>query len=224
VPIDKGMDIWADFGTEFFLQRREAGFFNIGGEGVCEVDGSEYLMKKGDCVYIAKGAGKVSFRSAAKDTPAKFYGVSSPAHQTYETTFIPIVKAAKKNLGEPRLANKRVINQFIHPSVLKTCQLSMGLTVLDEGSVWNTMPLHTHERRMEIYTYFDIPEGGVVFHIMGEPQETRHIVMANEQAVISPSWSVHSGCGTARYSFIWAMAGENQAFEDMDNVKTLDIR
>jgi 4-deoxy-L-threo-5-hexosulose-uronate ketol-isomerase len=224
VPIDKGMDIWKNFGTQFFLERREVGFFNIGGSGVCTVDEKDFRLGNKDCIYISKGARNVSFQSDDENNPAKFYGVSAPAHCAYETKFISLADAAKKPLGAVETANKRVINQFIHPDVLKTCQLSMGLTVLEAGSVWNTMPVHTHERRMEVYTYFDIPENNVVFHLMGQPSETRHIVMHNEEAVISPSFSIHSGCGTASYSFIWAMGGENQAFDDMDGVSIADIR
>jgi len=224
VPIDKGIDVWANFGTLAFFERREAGFFNLGGTGTCTVDGTEYKMENKDCIYITKGVNKVTFKSDDALNPAKFYGVSAPAHCAYETKFISISDAAKKPLGSAETSNKRVINQFIHPDVLKTCQLSMGLTVLESGSVWNTMPVHTHERRMEIYTYFDIPENNVVFHFMGDPNETRHIVMHNFDAVISPSWSIHAGCGTSNYAFIWAMGGENQAFEDMDNVDTLKIK
>ena len=150
--------------------------------------------------------------------------VSAPAHCRYETKLITITEAAKRPLGTLEQCNKRVINQFIHPSVLKTCQLTMGMTALAPGSNWNTMPSHTHERRMEVYTYFDIPEGQVVFHMMGEPTQTRHVVMKNYDAVISPSWSIHSGVGTSNYTFIWAMGGENQAFDDMDNIATTDLR
>ncbi len=224
VPIDKGMDVWHNFGTDFFLQRRECGFFNIGGPGTCTVDGTVYKMGRKDCIYITTGVKEVIFASDCTDSPAKFYGVSYPAHRRCETRYISIADAAKKPLGGQKTANKRVINQFIHPDVLPTCQLSMGLTILDEGSVWNTMPAHTHERRMEVYTYFDIEGDNVVFHMMGQPQQTRHIVMQNEEAVISPSWSIHAGCGTGSYAFIWAMGGENQAFDDMDGVATADIR
>lgn len=224
VAIDKGLDTWKNFGTHSFLERREVGFFNIGGAGSVTVDGTHYAMASKDCIYIAMGAKVVSFKSDDAANPAKFYGVSYPAHTAYETRYISIQDAAKKPLGELKSSNKRVINQFIHPSVLKTCQLSMGLTILDEGNVWNTMPVHTHERRMEVYTYFDIEGDNVVFHMMGEPQQTRHIIMRNEDAVISPSYSIHAGCGTARYAFIWAMGGENQEFDDMDVVKTSEIR
>ena len=224
VPIDKGIDVWANFGTSFFLERREIGIFNIGGAGVIKADGEEYTMNYKDCIYITMGTKEVTFKSLDPNAPAKFYMVSAPAHKPCKTTFIPIEKAAKRNVGAAETANKRVITQFIHPDVLETCQLSMGMTVLETGSVWNTMPAHTHERRMEIYMYFEVPEDNVVFHMMGEGKETRHIVMQNEQAVISPSWSIHCGCGTSNYTFIWAMGGENQAFDDMDNIPTTELR
>ena len=224
VSISKGIDVWANFGTEYFLERREIGIFNIGGAGKIKADGEVFEMGYKDCLYITKGTKEVTFESNSPENPAKFYMVSAPAHTSYKTTFISIEKAAKKPLGSMETSNKRVINQFIHPYVLQTCQLSMGMTVLEPGSVWNTMPAHTHERRMEIYMYFEVPENQVVFHMMGEGQETRHIVMQNEQAVISPSWSIHSGAGTSNYTFIWAMGGENQAFDDMDNIATTDLR
>ena len=224
VSISKGIDVWANFGTDYFLERREIGIFNIGGAGKIKADGEVFEMGYKDCLYITKGTKEVTFESNSPENPAKFYMVSAPAHTSYKTTFIPIEKAAKKPLGSMETSNKRVINQFIHPDVLKTCQLSMGMTVLESGSVWNTMPAHTHERRMEVYMYFEVPENQVVFHMMGEGTETRHIVMQNEQAVISPSWSIHSGAGTSNYTFIWAMGGENQAFDDMDNIPTTDLR
>jgi len=224
VSIDKGIDVWANFGTQYFLERREIGIFNIGGAGAIVADGETFKMGCKDCLYIAKGTKEVTFASDDAENPAKFYMVSAPAHKSCKTTFIPIEKAAKRPLGAMETSNKRTINQFIHPDVLETCQLSMGMTVLEPGSVWNTMPSHTHERRMEIYMYFEIPENNVVFHMMGEGNETRHIVMQNEQAVISPSWSIHSGAGTSNYTFIWAMGGENQAFDDMDNIPTVELR
>lgn len=224
VSIDKGIDVWANFGTEYFLERREIGIFNIGGTGSVTVDGVVYEMEYKDCLYITKGAKEVLFASADAAAPAKFYMVSAPAHCSYETRLIKIKDANKRPIGSLETSNKRVINQFIHPDVLKTCQLSMGMTVLEPGSVWNTMPSHTHERRMEIYMYFEVPENNVVFHMMGEGNETRHIVMQNEEAVISPSWSIHSGAGTSNYTFIWAMGGENQAFDDMDNIPTTELR
>lgn len=224
VSIDKGIDIWKNFGTSYFLERREIGIFNIGGSGTVSVDGTVYPMGYKDCLYITRGAKEVLFASDDSAKPAKFYMVSAPAHCSYETKLIKIADAAKKPLGAMETSNKRVINQFIHPDVLKTCQLSMGMTVLEPGSVWNTMPAHTHERRMEVYMYFEVPENNVVFHMMGEGQETRHIVMQNEQAVISPSWSIHAGASTSNYTFIWAMGGENQAFDDMDTIPTTELR
>ena len=224
VSIDKGIDVWHNFGTHFLLERREIGIFNIGGDGKISVDGTVYELGYKDCLYITMGAKEVLFSSNDAEKPAKYYMVSAPAHCTYETRPSKNEDAAKKPLGAMETSNKRVINQFIHPSVLKTCQLSMGMTCLEPGSVWNTMPAHTHERRMEVYTYFEIPEGNVVFHMMGEGNETRHIVMQNEEAVISPSWSIHSGAGTSNYTFIWAMGGENQEFDDMDVIPTTELR
>ena len=224
VSIDKGIDIWKNFGTEYFLERRECGMFNVGGPGRVRADDQVYELDYKDCLYLTRGVRQVTFESLNPTTPAKFYLVSAPAHCSYESRLIRIADAAKKPLGALETSNKRTINQFIHPSVLKTCQLSMGMTVLEPGSVWNTMPVHTHERRMEVYFYFEVPENNVVFHMMGEGQETRHIVMQNEQAVISPSWSIHAGAGTSNYTFIWAMGGENQAFDDMDNIPTTELR
>ena len=224
LAIDDGIDVWSNFGTHYFLERREAGIFNLGGAGTIEADGKIYELGYKDCLYITKGTEKVFFASNDSNNPAKFYMVSAPAHVSYETRLIKIADAAKKPLGDPATSNKRVINQFIHPSVLKTCQLSMGLTELESGSVWNTMPAHTHERRMEIYTYFEIPEGNIVFHFMGQGQETRHIVMKNFDAVISPSWSIHAGAGTSNYSFIWARGGANQEFDDMDTIPPVEMK
>ena len=224
VPIDQGIDVWANFGTNFFLERREAGVFNLGGPGSISVDGTKYELNFEDCLYITMGAKEVTFASADGADPARFYLVSAPAHRSYKTTFLSMADANKRPCGAAETANARVINQFIHPDVLPTCQLSMGLTQLSPGSVWNTMPAHTHERRMEVYTYFNIPEDNVVFHMMGQGQETRHLVMHNFDAVISPSWSIHSGCGTSNYTFIWAMGGENQAFDDMDTIPTPELR
>ena len=224
VPLNKGIDIWKNFGTEYFLERREIGIFNLGGVGQVIADGETYQMGYKDCLYLTRGVKDVWFSSGDSANPAKFYMVSAPAHCSYESKLIKIEDAAKKPLGALETSNKRVINQFIHPDVLKTCQLSMGMTVLEPGSVWNTMPDHTHERRMEVYCYFEVPENNVVFHMMGQGDETRHIVMQNEQAVISPSWSIHAGAGTSNYTFIWAMGGENQAFDDMDVIPTTELR
>ena len=224
VSLDKGLDVWHNFGTKYVLERREIGIFNLGGAGKIVADGVEYALGYKDCLYIAMGTKEVTFASDDKENPAKFFMVSAPAHTRYETKLITIAEAAKRPLGALETCNKRVINQFIHPSVLKTCQLTMGMTALEPGSNWNTMPSHTHERRMEIYTYFEVPENQVVFHMMGEPTETRHIVMNNFDAVISPSWSIHSGVGTSNYTFIWAMGGENQEFDDMDTIASPNLK
>lgn len=224
VAIDKGIDVWANFGTNYFLERREAGVFNLGGKGYIEVDGEQYILGYEDCLYIAKGAKEVYFGSCDEAEPARFYLASTPAHKEYKTTFLSFAEANHRPCGSEENANKRVINQFIHPDVLETCQLSMGLTQLAPGSVWNSMPCHTHERRMEVYTYFEVPEDNIVMHFMGQPQQTRNLVMQNFDAVISPSWSIHCGCGTSNYTFIWAMGGENQAFDDMDNLKPTELR
>lgn len=224
VSLDKGIDCWHTFGTDYILERREIGIFNIGGAGTITVDGTVYELNYKDCLYITKGAKEVYFASKDAEKPAKFYMVSAPAHTAYETKLLTIAEAKKRPLGEVMTSNVRTINQFIHPDVLQTCQLCMGMTALEEGSVWNSMPCHTHERRMEIYTYFEVPEDQIVVHLMGEPTETRHLIMKNEEAVISPSWSIHCGAGTSNYTFIWAMGGENQAFDDMDNLKPTDLK
>lgn len=224
LSIDDGIDVWANFGTKFFLERREAGVFNLGGAGYIECDGERFELGFEDCLYISRSTKTVLFGSNDAANPAKFYLVSAPAHKDCKTTFISIKDANKRPLGAVETSNKRVINQFIHPDVLETCQLSMGLTKLDPGNVWNSVPPHTHERRMEVYTYYGLPEDGVLMHFMGQPTQTRHLVMQNFEAVISPSWSMHFGCGTSNYTFIWAMGGENQAFDDMDNFSCTDLR
>lgn len=224
LSIDDGIDVWANFGTNFFLERREAGVFNLGGAGYIIADGVRYELGFEDCLYISRSTKSVVFGSNDAAAPARFYVVSAPAHKDCKTTFISIKDANKRPLGATETSNKRVINQFIHPDVLETCQLSMGLTRLEPGNVWNSVPPHTHERRMEVYTYFNLPDDGVVMHMMGQPTELRPIVMKNYEAVISPSWSVHFGCGTSAYTFIWAMGGENQAFDDMDNLKVTELK
>lgn len=220
LALEAGKELAADY----FLQRREMGCINIGGKGIITVDGTDYEMNPRDGIYIGMGNKEVTFRSCDENAPAKFYVSSCPAHTSYPTVKIDITKAKKVPCGSVEECNKRVINQYIHPEVMKSCQLAMGLTQLEVGSNWNTMPCHTHDRRMEVYLYLDMGENDVVFHMMGEPQETRHIVMHNEEAVISPSWSIHSGVGTRNYSFIWAMCGENQEFTDMDHVATKDLK
>ena len=224
VSISKGIDVWANFGTEYFLERREAGIFNLGGKGYIEADGEKYELGYEDCLYISKGVKEVYFESADPENPAKFYLASTPAHKACKTTLLTYEQANHRFLGSDGNCNKRTLNQFIHPDVLETCQLSMGMTQLAAGSVWNSMPCHTHERRMEVYTYFEIPEDNVVMHFMGKPDQTRNLVMKNFDAVISPSWSIHCGCGTSNYTFIWAMGGENQAFDDMDNLKPTELK
>lgn len=205
--------------SDYFLQRRELGAINIGGNGRVIIDNKTYEINKNGAIYIGMGAKEVIFESIDSNKPAKFYINSCPAHHSYPTKKISYEEAIHIELGSQEAINKRSLNQYIHPNVLDTCQLSMGMTMIHEGSAWNTMPTHTHERRMEVYFYFDMDENARVFHMMGQPNETRHIVIKNDQAVISPSWSIHSGVGTSRYTFIWGMCGENQDFDDMDHVQ-----
>jgi len=213
-----------ELGVKYFLERREMGVINVGGPGVIKLDGRVYSLNNKDGLYVGMGIKEVSFKSEDPKNPAKFYINSAPAHRSYPTVKIEIESANPLRLGSEEQLNKRTIYQYVHPAVCESCQLVMGLTILEKGSVWNTMPCHTHERRMEVYFYFDMTEETRVFHLMGEPQETRHIVMKNEQAVISPSWSIHSGVATGSYTFIWGMVGENQTFDDMDHVKMGDLR
>ncbi len=202
--------------SAYFLERREMGIINIGGAGTIEVDGKSYQLDKLDCLYLGKETKDVRFASTEAGTPALFYLLSAPAHQVYPTVKMSRNEASPVNLGAVETSNQRTIYKYIHLDGIKSCQLVMGLTVLQPGSVWNSVPPHTHTRRMEVYYYFDVPENQVVFHFMGEPQQTRHLVLTNHQAVISAPWSVHFGSGTSNYGFIWGMAGENQAFPDMD--------
>ncbi|MDC7233696.1 MAG: 5-dehydro-4-deoxy-D-glucuronate isomerase [Spirochaetales bacterium] len=213
-----------EMGVDFFLERRELGVINIGGAGTLILDGEEHKVGSMEGAYVGMGVKEVSFRSADASAPAKFYLNSAPAHHTYPTVLIDLEKANKVHLGDAANLNERTINQFVHPAVCQSCQLVMGMTILKPGSVWNTMPCHTHERRMEVYMYFGMEEQTKVFHLMGQPDETRHIVMDNEQAVISPSWSIHSGVGTSNYTFIWGMCGENITFDDMDFVDMKDMK
>ncbi len=219
-PAGKALKLAAtkELGTEYFFERREMGIINIGGPGSISVDGRKFTVGSRDGFYISMGSKEVSFESADPSNPAKFYFNSAPAHRACPTRLVTLDQAKRVEMGSDAESNKRVINQFIHPAVLETCQLVMGMTIFSQGSVWNTMPVHTHERRMEVYLYFDMPQDRVVFHFMGKPEETRHLVVRNEEAVISPSWSIHAGAGTGPYTFIWGMAGENQTFTDMDHV------
>jgi 4-deoxy-L-threo-5-hexosulose-uronate ketol-isomerase len=207
-----------------FLGRREMGVINIGGAGSIAVDGVLYTLAPRDGLYVGMGAERVDFRSDDPNNPARFYICSAPAHHAHPTRAIALSQTLPAKLGSRDESNERTIFKYVHPAVLPSCQLSMGLTVLERGSVWNTMPCHTHARRMEVYFYFDMDPEAAVFHILGEPTETRHIVVRNEQAAISPSWSLHCGCGTSNYSFIWGMAGENQDFDDMDAVPIRMLR
>lgn len=225
-PVSKALTLEAGdaLRADYFLQRRELGIINIGGTGTVTLDGVVYTLNKTDGLYVGMGTKEVVFASKDPANPAKFYMCSSPAHKTCPTVYLPIEKAKKVPMGDQEHLNVRTINQFIHSDVLETCQLSMGMTVLAPGSAWNTMPCHTHERRMEVYFYFDLGNDDVVFHLMGQPQETRTIVMKNEQAVISPSWSIHSGFATKNYTFIWGMCGENKTYNDMDVIKSTDLK
>lgn len=212
------LEAGSELRAEYFLERREIGIINIGGRGTVKADGTEYVLDTKDGLYIGMGTKEVVFASADAANPAKFYFNSTPAHKTYPTVKIPVADAETEKLGSLEQSNARTIHRYIHLKGVRSCQLVMGMTELEPGSVWNTMPCHTHERRMEVYLYFNMPENAVAFHFMGEPTETRHIIMRNEEAVISPSWSIHSGCGSRNYTFIWGMAGENQVFADMDAV------
>lgn len=219
-PLDTPIQLPAtkELGTDFFLARREMGIINIGGAGIVSADGQEFELDNQDALYLGMGTRDINFMSKSPDAPAKFYFNSCPAHRACKTRCVTRAEAKHVEMGSPAECNKRVIHQYIHPAVLESCQLVMGLTSFYEGSVWNTMPVHTHERRMEVYLYFDLPKDGIVIHLMGKPEETRHLIVRNEEAVISPSWSIHSGVGTGKYTFIWGMAGENQTFTDMDAV------
>ncbi len=236
VPVKGALTLTAgaELRANYFLERREMGIINIGGAGIITIDGKEYTVDYKEGMYIGMGAKDISFASKDAATPAKFYLNSAPAHKSYPTVLIRpegtpaegvvIVKDENKvELGSLEESNHRVICKYILPGQVESCQLVMGMTKLKPGSVWNTMPCHTHDRRMEVYLYFDMPANARVFHYMGEPSETRHIVMKNQEAVISPSWSIHSGSGTQAYTFIWGMVGENQAFGDMDNCTMDDI-
>jgi 4-deoxy-L-threo-5-hexosulose-uronate ketol-isomerase len=206
--------------ADYFLERRELGIINVGGKGTVKVDGTTYELDYKDCLYVGKGSKEIVLESSDKSKPAEFYMNSCPAHATYPTVKATKAQATNVNLGDQKTANKRSIFQFIHENGIQSCQLVMGFTELHEGNIWNTFPPHTHMRRMEVYFYFELPEDQIVMHFMGEPTETRHIVIRNKQAVISPEWSIHSGAGTSNYTFIWGMCGENKAYTDMDPAGT----
>jgi 4-deoxy-L-threo-5-hexosulose-uronate ketol-isomerase len=210
--------------SDYFLERREIGIINVGGDGEILVDDETFSLSKLDALYIAKGSKSVTFKSIASENPAQFFILSAPAHHAYQTRKMSKEEATPVNLGSSETANERTIYKYIHRDGIQSCQVVMGLTVLKSGSVWNTMPAHVHDRRMEAYLYFDLNAEHRVFHLMGQPQETRHIVVANHQAVLSPPWSIHSGAGTTNYSFIWAMAGENLDFTDMDFAPIAELR
>ena len=226
VPVGKTLSLPSGdaLHAKSFLERRELGAINIGGDGAVIVDGTEYALRAKDGLYVGMGAGEVLFKSTDTDAPAMFYFNSAPAHTAYPTVLIKPEDCAKVELGTQEESNHRTICKYILPGQVESCQLVMGMTNLMPGNVWNTMPCHTHDRRMEVYLYFNLADDAVVFHYMGEPSETRHIVVRNRQAVISPSWSIHSASGTRGYSFIWGMVGENQAFDDMDAVPMSKLR
>ncbi|MBN1568068.1 MAG: 5-dehydro-4-deoxy-D-glucuronate isomerase [Acidobacteria bacterium] len=207
-----------EMACRFFCERRELGILNLGAAGTISVDGQEFRLAPLECLYIGRGSRNVSFASDSAKIPACFYLVSYPAHADYPTTHAGLDKANVIDLGSQADANRRTIRQYIHLKGIRSCQLVMGFTELHEGSVWNTFPPHTHNRRTEVYCYFSLPPQGCVFHLLGEPEETRHIVVREKQVVLSPEWSIHSGVGTGSYRFVWAMGGENQAFDDMDGV------
>jgi 4-deoxy-L-threo-5-hexosulose-uronate ketol-isomerase len=212
-------------GSDFFLARRELGVLHIGGgRGTVRVDGKAHEMNPLDCLYVSMGSKSVTFESADKSAPAKFFLMSCPAHGACPTTLVRKDEAKPIALGEQKTSNQRKIYQYIHQNGIKSAQLVMGFTELAEGNVWNSFPPHTHSRRTEIYFYFDLPKDGVVVHFLGRPDATKHMFVHNEQAVLSPSWSIHCGCGTGAYRFIWAMAGENQTFDDMDKLSPTELR
>ena len=220
LTLEAGKELAADF----FCQRREVGVLNIGGNGTVIVDGTKYQMEKLDGLYIGRGSKEVAFSSADATKPARFHIVSYPAHTDYPTTQAKKAGSNVIQTGSIEDANKRTSYQYIHENGIKSCQLMMGFTVLEPGCVWNVMPCHTHERRTEIFMYFGFEETSRVFHFMGPGDETRHIAVSNEQAVLSPMWSIHSGCGTRAYAFCWAMGGENQRYVDMDHIQTKDLK
>ncbi|KUM33596.1 5-dehydro-4-deoxy-D-glucuronate isomerase [Arthrobacter sp. EPSL27] len=219
-----GLETVPEIRSEQFLDHREIGIVNIGAAGAVHADGERHAMPTGACLYLGRGVKDVVFESDDAGTPARFYGFSAPAHATYPTALVAPGQGTVRELGDPLTSNRRTINQYIHEDGVRSCQVVMGVTQLHPGSMWNTMPAHTHDRRTEFYVYFDVPEEARVVHLMGEPSETRHMLVGDGGLVLSPSWSIHSGVGTSNYSFVWAMAGENQAFDDMDGVAIAEVR
>lgn len=220
LELEAGKELAADY----FCQRREIGVLNIGGEGTVTVDGTVFDMEHLDGLYIGSGSMEILFESSDSSQPARYYLISYPAHVDYPTTQAKKADANALEMGSVEAANKRTIYQYIHESGIQSCQLVMGFTALEPGCVWNTMPCHTHERRTEVYMYFGLDDSAKVFHMMGPGDETRHLAMSNEQAVISPMWSIHCGCGTQAYNFCWGMGGENQRFDDMDHIAINDLK
>lgn len=226
VPTDAPLALEAvpEIRSEQFLDHREIGIVNIGAAGAVHADGERHVMPTGACLYLGRGVKDVVFESDDAGTPARFYGFSAPAHAAYPTALVAPGQGTVRELGDPLTSNRRTINQYIHEDGVRSCQVVMGVTQLHPGSMWNTMPAHTHDRRTEFYVYFDVPEEARIVHLMGEPSETRHMLVGDGGLVLSPSWSIHSGVGTSNYSFVWAMAGENQAFDDMDGVAIAEVR
>ncbi len=226
VPTDAPLALEAvpEIRSEQFLDHREIGIVNIGAAGTVVADGERHAMATGACLYLGRGVQGVSFESDDAATPARFYGFSAPAHTTYPTALVEPGQGTVRELGDPLTSNRRTLNQYIHENGVRSCQVVMGVTQLHPGSMWNTMPSHTHDRRTEFYVYFDVDADARVVHLMGQPQETRHLIVGDGGLVLSPSWSIHSGVGTSNYSFVWAMAGENQSFDDMDGVAIVDMR
>jgi len=226
VPTDAPLALEAvpEIRSEQFLDHREIGIVNIGAAGTVVADGERHTMATGACLYLGRGVRDVSFESDEAATPARFYGFSAPAHTTYPTALVEPGQGTVRELGDPLTSNRRTLNQYIHENGVRSCQVVMGVTRLHPGSMWNTMPSHTHDRRTELYVYFDVDADARIVHLMGQPQETRHLIVGDGGLVLSPSWSIHSGVGTSNYAFVWAMAGENQSFDDMDGVAIVDMR
>jgi 4-deoxy-L-threo-5-hexosulose-uronate ketol-isomerase len=226
VPTEQGLALTAghELASEYFFERREAGVINLGADGSVSVDGEVFPLASREFLYIGRGSREIAFASATPESPAVFYLVSYPAHADHPTTHAELDSANRVDLGSQAAANRRTMFQYVHPGGIRSCQLMMGFAELHEGTVWNTFPPHTHGRRSEAYCYFDLPEDGLVIHLLGAPDETRHLVVREKEVALSPSWSIHSGAGTGGYRFVWAMGGENQAFEDIDPVKLGDLR